>query len=186
MQRFRSDVWILEGRYLLLTLLSGVLDTHGETMPRLRLTIGCSLGSLKFDVCLSLCSLLNLVLVMQGCWPGVRAMNRICSTIQIYFWVLGSFLLVIVRLIQGSNAWVWGPPCKTLALRETAEAQSQYLLLGFSITNVYFSPVCLICLKEFSCNMQRLVKTVTCGHSRGQLGLRLDHCNVRAAIKTPL
>ena len=58
------------------------------------------------------------------------------------------------------------------------------------------SDLCLICLKEFSCDMQRerdnalrgewLVKTVTCGHSRGQLGLMLDHCNVRAAIKTPL
>ena len=147
MHRFRSDVWILEGRYLLLTLLSGVLDTHGETMPRLRLTIGCSLGSLKFDVFLSLCSLSDPVVVIHGCRPGVRAMNRTCSTIQIYFWVLGSFLLVIVRLIQGSNAWVWGPPCKILI--ETAEAQSQYLLLGFPITNVYFLPDCLICLKEF-------------------------------------
>ena len=104
-------------------------------MPRLRLTIGCSLGSLKFDVCLSLCSLSDPVVVIHGCRPGVRAMNRTCSTIQIYFWVLGSFLLVIVRLIQGSNAWVWGPPCKTLVLRETAEAESQYLLVGFPIPN---------------------------------------------------
>ena len=106
MQRLRSDVWILEGRYLLLTLLIGVLDTHGETMPRLRLTIGCSLGSLEFDVCLSLCSLSDPVVVIHRCRLGVRAMNRICSTIQIYFWLLGSlhFYLRMSDWSGGSNS----------------------------------------------------------------------------------
>ena len=175
MQRFRSDVWILEGRYLLLTLLSGVLDTHGETMPRLRLTIGCFSGVLEVW-----CLLVTLLSVESGtCNAGVLAWSP-CneqdlfdnSDLLLVARVL-AFLLVNVRLIRGSNAWMSGP-CKTLVLIETAEAQSHYLLVGFPMFTFWPFALCLICLKKFSWNMRKR----QCTEGRAEGWLVGQNCNM--------